>query len=67
MTATETTTETTEMKMQVTAKTDGRRISELCSTRCAKNSLLPYIQGQVERRKGSRDNCILVVCVRYPV
>jgi len=41
VTATETTTETTEMKMQVTAKTDGRRISELCSTRCAKNSLLP--------------------------
>ena len=39
MTATET---TTEMTMQVTAKTDGRRISELCSTRCAKNSLLPY-------------------------
>ena len=41
MTVTETPTETTEMKMQVTAKTDGRRISELCLTRCAKNSLLP--------------------------
>jgi hypothetical protein len=45
VTATET---ATEMTMQVTAKTDGRRISELCSTRCAKNSLLPYIQGQVD-------------------
>ena len=54
MTVTETPTETTEMKMQVTAKTDGRRNTELCLTRCAKNSLLPYPRPSGAEKRVSR-------------
>ena len=71
MTATETATETTtEMKMQVTANRPPRptaAASRNCVRHVVRKTLSYRIQGQVERRKGSRDNCILVVCVRYPV